>query len=961
MDPLSALSVASSVISFVDFGSKLVSQFNEIKGTYNGEPPTVVRLKSFSNDLSSVAADAQNRVKEFGSSYPRASQALARLNDECVEAEVQLGRFLDKMTAKTQGNRLRNLEANGRAAFRAIWSEKQVEEWREKLERIRNQIMMNVLMCLWDEGKKTRELAEGIDGGIGALIDVVGRIELTMHSLQDDFKKISDGGHLTDPSGQTRLEDAIWESTGFLDVTDDTHGQKSPPLPIAANLEATSKKILDTLRFEGMTGRHEQIATTYPATFEWLFQTGDFTKWLQSENKEVFWVTGKPASGKSTLIKFISTHPSLRQHLQSWAGDSQLYVASFYLWSAGSKSQKSRVGLLRSLLYQLLSQKPELCHVVSPRRQLFYDLAGQNAAPPAWQWKELRDCLVRFAFSIQGKGRLALFIDGLDEYDGNHEEFVAFLKHLHLQCQPKLCVSSRPWNIFSDEFRSSPSLRMELLTKSDIDIYIEGRLGGNISIQELRQAEPKDMRALMKEIRDKAEGIFLWVVLVVEQLLEVTRDHPHMSAIWEVLNSLPQGLEELYEAIQRTVSPSNLEMASKLYQLVMEWKRTWNGQIGAIFLWFALDCMDPLQQMSYPNRSKERVLLPLVTRTLAGNTKGILQVSTSDNALCPPTVDFLHRTAFDWIRMETNWSKICSQGPQNYQPTVNLVIALVNHLRSLGPAPLNHDQVRVEYIFRVLKISGDIQNTPENRAYIAIILDQIELDHLLPPHLAPFFAETEIPTNNRQVLHGLLTLAAGFCCLTYLQAKADALPETGSPHYRNYKGKSAFKSLFTRDIPPISLLEASVFGMTRNAAHGLALEGADENITRHGLKERNDVTPWHISRRLDTVEFLLTQQLKPSSYLKNQIKSRVKQSSITGLRTTPEDRYWFLVAKLFKHYSDSNYMNRIKHEILPDIEYSRLENEFPDLTIGHNNAYAMRREYDLGRPSDPENAFSILF
>jgi hypothetical protein len=398
-----------------------------------------------------------------------------------------------------------------------------------------------------------------------------------MNALQGDFERIAAGRHLADSSGEERFADALWASSGLLDLPSrhpnppirypDSPPQTPPPVPVDQDprptAEQISKKILESLKFDGMTDRSERIPTPYPDTFKWLFKIRydhgeqrqpvekdmDFMQWLQSQNKVVFWITGKPASGKSTLMKFISTRDSLRSHLHVWTGYAELLIASFYFWGPGSKIQKSRVGLLRSLLHQLLSQRPDLCKFVALRRRVLFGLAGINVESPAWDWTELRECLLRFASLIKGESRLTLFIDGLDEYDGNQEQLVAFLKKLHKDHDPKLCVSSRPWNIFSDAFRLSPSLTMEALTQPDIDIYVEGHLGESVAIQQLRALEPESINKLMEEVRTRAEGVFLWVVLVVEQLVITARDRPQLSVVWEVFNGLPRGLEKLYDII----------------------------------------------------------------------------------------------------------------------------------------------------------------------------------------------------------------------------------------------------------------------------------------------------------------------------------------------------------------------------------------------------------------------------
>lgn len=81
-------------------------------------------------------------------------------------------------------------------------------------------------------------------------------------------------------------------------------------------------KILQSPRFEEMTERDDRIKFAYPDTFQWMFATQmptggaendecagiNFIEWLRLHENNIFWITGKPASGKSTSTKYISTH-----------------------------------------------------------------------------------------------------------------------------------------------------------------------------------------------------------------------------------------------------------------------------------------------------------------------------------------------------------------------------------------------------------------------------------------------------------------------------------------------------------------------------------------------------------------------------------------------------------------------------------------------------------------------------
>jgi len=62
MDPLSALSIATSIITFVDFGAKLVSQYSDIKNSQDGRPTALSALETELGELSANATHARDKV-----------------------------------------------------------------------------------------------------------------------------------------------------------------------------------------------------------------------------------------------------------------------------------------------------------------------------------------------------------------------------------------------------------------------------------------------------------------------------------------------------------------------------------------------------------------------------------------------------------------------------------------------------------------------------------------------------------------------------------------------------------------------------------------------------------------------------------------------------------------------------------------------------------------------------------
>jgi len=133
--------------------------------------------------------------------------------------------------------------------------------------------------------------------------------------------------------------------------------------------------ILESLDFSASKQCVEEVTEAHHDTFKWIFQHplndpegrdwDDFVQWLET-GEGLYWINGKAGSGKSTLLKMVCHSPRTASHLAVWKGDLDLCMAHFFFWSSGTNLQKSQEGLLRSLLYDILSKAPQLIPVVFP-------------------------------------------------------------------------------------------------------------------------------------------------------------------------------------------------------------------------------------------------------------------------------------------------------------------------------------------------------------------------------------------------------------------------------------------------------------------------------------------------------------------------------------------------------------------------------------------------------------------
>ncbi|CAI6099445.1 unnamed protein product [Clonostachys chloroleuca] len=214
--------------------------------------------------------------------------------------------------------------------------------------------------------------------------------------------------------------------------------------------------------------------------------------------------------------------------------------------------------------------------------------------------------------------------DGLDEYEGFDDklpetrqltdEMVTFLLRSRKEYDWKLCVSSSPSNYFRDKFSKSHSLAMQQLTQPDIDEYVNRRLLPNQAIQDARMIDQEAIETLISNLKTRAQGVFLWVVLVVEQLLITAQEDPHISVILCVFDSLPQDLNNLYNAIQEQ-TPSNIgifEVIIFVYRLhgsrTQTGEEIWFNHLRKMNPWLAWQRLETIKKLLQKGAKIERYM-----------------------------------------------------------------------------------------------------------------------------------------------------------------------------------------------------------------------------------------------------------------------------------------------------------------------------------------------------------------
>jgi hypothetical protein len=316
-------------------------------------------------------------------------------------------------------------------------------------------------------------------------------------------------------------------------------------------------------------------------------------------------------------------------------------------------------GFLRSMLYQILVQIPELATIAFPDQgdQSALDDSTQRSTYREWKPSNLSDAFRRLTNHKNMPARICIFVDGLDEYEGDHVELIELLYHMAKSPDIKLCVSSRPWNIFEDAFHyRAQHFYLQHFTKTDIANYTRNMLESNEDTARLIATQSNGWDAV-EEITQKAEGVFLWVTLVVPSLVEGVGQGDSIEDLRRRLNAVPYDLHNLYTKILDSVDQFYRPRMVKYIKVAVQARKPL-----PLLSYYFMD--EPVQFNVTPLNGVDTLALTprsltetqnierLMSRRLNSSLRGLLEVRVDPSKTGPlsTTVDFLHRTVRDFLQ-----------------------------------------------------------------------------------------------------------------------------------------------------------------------------------------------------------------------------------------------------------------------------------------------------------------------
>ncbi|CAG8978874.1 hypothetical protein HYALB_00005211 [Hymenoscyphus albidus] len=436
------------------------------------------------------------------------------------------------------------------------------------------------------------------------------------------------------------------------------------------------RRILESLSFEGIHQRFDNVVDAHGKTFEWIFESDmereiergasgseSFITWLSSGDG-IFHISGKPGSGKSSLMKFLCQHTQTKESLHRWAGDRKLIFSRFFFWKPGTPAQRSLNGFSRKILFDILKLCPELIQVALPDEwKVETLLPWQDERHLELTEKQVKESFIKIIKddSLYSRYRYCYFIDGLDEFEETHQDDYKSVVETLISwtkgspSNVKLCVSSREYNVFLHGFSKDKRIRLQDLTRSDMEHYIRDKL----PIPRARELE-----SLTSQIVEKGNGMFLWVSLVVRALRERQDDGYEQQELEKELDTLPEELEGLFSHLLMSLNRTSRTKTYQLFAMVLASNpfEIRLSPLACSFLEdflnnqdFALDSDFPYVNLGSTDRVKRTAL---AGKRINGSCKGLLESETwatkentqgakSENIT---TVEFIHRSIPEFLQ-----------------------------------------------------------------------------------------------------------------------------------------------------------------------------------------------------------------------------------------------------------------------------------------------------------------------
>jgi hypothetical protein len=287
----------------------------------------------------------------------------------------------------------------------------------------------------------------------------------------------------------------------------------------------------------------------------WVLENADFQGWRDDGQNQLLWIKGDPGKGKTMLLCGI-----IDELIKSTSHTANV---SFFFCQATDARINNATAVLRGLLYLLVKQQQSL---VSHIRES-YDDSGKQRFEGVNAWVALSKIFTNILEDPRLRSTY-LIIDALDECTTD----LSLLLNLVVQkssahSRVKWIVSSRNWPSIEKDLETATQevrLRLELNEKS-VSAAVTTYIQIKVDWLAKRNKYDDDTRdAVQRYLSSNANGTFLWVALVCQQLANISG--------WKAqkkLTAFPPRLDALYRRMMDQIwNSEDAELCKSILAIV---------------------------------------------------------------------------------------------------------------------------------------------------------------------------------------------------------------------------------------------------------------------------------------------------------------------------------------------------------------------------------------------------------
>ena len=440
---------------------------------------------------------------------------------------------------------------------------------------------------------------------------------------------------------------------------------------------------------------------------------------------------------------------------------------------------------------------------------------------------EVKLAFLKMIECLPDSSRLCLFIDGIDEYQGDHTDIIELLKTI-ASPKVKMVLSSRPIRECVVAFENYPNLKLQDLTHEDIKAYAADHIVKYSDMPMYTSpAQRSEMNELVEELVTKSSGVFLWVTLVVKSLVKGLNNFDQIGELRERLNDYPTELDELYKHMMDRMDLFYRIQASKYLQIVL---RSSEVQLEVPLCLLQMSFAEGKSFLLPPDMDMVKRCEVMEGR-LTSRCCGLVETK---NRKPGAIVNFLHKSVSDFLRQPEIWKYVTGLTDETeYSTDLYLARSVLWMYRKMSEIEV-HDDVRIfyEHDHKDARYSGLKEKIPytyleyfrgmeltSHRVDAALLDDVVRQASQALPSIEPLQVDVRFGADAK-----VIAVCVHYGLRMHLLEKL----KTCSPDYMHRIGPIVLNAA----VSPMTLLLAYQFGYVRTVeaiVSDLLDHGADPN------------------------------------------------------------------------------------------------------------------------------------